>query len=1094
MKKTVYTMLLLLNGLGLKLSLGANAGTRTKSKDIFVLDTNDYVVYINNAYNVYPDGDADIAIEPVGPIYTEDNLPSEYIPIFTIEQFNNISSGQTNYQILNKSGVSKGNYNMVSNATYVLMNDLDFSSISNQVPIKGFTGTLEGNRYTVKNITMDTTTSTTSYVSVISGLEIDPPGGLFDRVTNGFIQNLTIDRMNLTGVGSLGALMGENTGTTITSCKVINSNITSNVAPIYGYKGSAGGLIGFVNNLPITITKSKVISTKILGDNSSGMIATSFGDITITSSRVESVTAEYAGFIGYNDAELTMTSCKSIKTVAPVGMVYISTGDTTFTNCESSNIQAVISGMVYLSEGKFTATNCKVLNSTITSDYDDIGGIISAANSDTEFTGCEVNKTKITSGSGAAIGGLVAVSNESTKIVNSNFIDSSITGGYHVGGIVGITWDLDIDNCKVEKFSLNSTGINAGIVSLVNGSSTINNCSVNNMEVTDSTYITAGIIALSCYDGATSISNCNVQDLKLNNSSDTTAGIIAISSHTLLINNCSVSNSNLITSSYGHAGGIVAIARKDWDLPTANLSITNSSVKSTTLSGSEIGGIISIAGHSNLTIDKCSVSDLKILGETFVIGGIVGIEDNDNGNTSITDCTVNDFIMNENGETCDGETTYGGIIALAKNTLTIDKCSVTNATLLSYGSYAGQAGGIVAVASKDWDSPTVNLSITNCNVKGSTISSLELGGIVAILSFDTAIINTCNIETTNIISNSTSTDYQTIVGGIAGVGKAEISNCNITDSNIESSTFVAGGIAGIGHTIKITDSNITRSKVTAGEMVGGIIGILDSENPSDHKIQNCKVINSIITNLHYDNYPECFTGGIAGIAESPIISCSVTGSTILSNNINSEYAKVGGISGISSATPITSCSVSDSTITSKSANIGGISGFGFNISSCTVTNATITDTNTSSITTPITEFIQLNGLGGIVGHGNNYDSSAIITNCKVINSTLNGCDAVGGMSGAASPRIVDSEVTGTRVAGTGKFIGGIQGFGGSLGENTLAVTINNCKVKNSQLVGISNVNYILGLGSYYPADSTVPVGSRLTDLLTNCTYENTTIN
>jgi hypothetical protein len=137
----------------------------------------------------------------------------------------------------------------------------------------------------------------------------------------------------------------------------------------------------------------------------------------------------------------------------------------------------------------------------------------------------------------------------------------------------------------------------------------------------------------------------------------------------------------------------------------------------------------------------------------------------------------------------------------------------------------------------------------------------------------------------------------------------------------------------------------------------------------------------------------------------------------------------------------------------------------------------------------------LYGLGGIAGHGSNYnDDGAIITGCKVIGSTLSGCDAVGGISGAANPNITDCEVSGTNITGVGKFVGGIQGFGGLLGEGNLALTFNNCLVKDCQIIGNGYVNYIIGQGSYYPTDSTVPLLDRLTDLITNCTYTNTTIN
>lgn len=1055
--------------------MGLLANEKIELKDIFVLDTNDYVHYVDINGKVYPDNSIALAIEPVGPIYTEDNIPDSFIPIYTIAQFNSISTNAIDYEIKNLNGISKGTFDMSQDATYVLMNDIDFSSISNLTPIKDFKGTFEGNRYSVKNINMDTSDSETIYTSVITGIGIDPPGGLFDRITHGEVNNLTIDNMKLTGIGSLGALMGENTGTTITSCKVINSTITNS-----GYS-SSGGLIGFVNNEPITITNSKVISSKISGDNASGIIATSFGDLTINTCRVEDTSCDVAGLIGYTNGILNMTNCKSVKNTAPLGMIKLSIGNTTLTNCESSNIVASFAGIINESQGRFIANNCKVLNSTIDdttlngSNFvygGNVAGIIAVANSSVELNLCEVNQTTLISGSNANIGGLVSFLNNSeqqAKITNSKFINSTVkNGGSNVGGILAISSvGLKIDTCSVDNIIFENTSDNvSGLVSYSSGPATITNSNFTNSTITNGSNA-GGIV--SVINSTLEVDNCNIQNINMNSISYASSGVVTISNGNTTIRNSNIKGINLL-GGY-NIGGAIAIIN-------ANLVMDNCNVENVSLNSSSYnynaGGIISNL-NGGFIISKCNVINMKASGVKNIAGGIVAISGySDVG--SFTNCKVQGLIVEND------TVNSAGFIAVTNTPLTVDECSFIESSILSSDS----AGGIVAIARNN------DSIITNSNISNNTIVSSNAAGIAAFT--DKLEVLNCNISKCSITN---ALDNHSIISGIVcqPSNNSTIKNITISDSNLKSNTFMASGIVSLGSNIKIDDCTIIRTNITSGEILGGIVGIFDSSNPSEYNINNCKIISSTLTNNYIDNYKSYFAGGITAISNGPIINCDIVNSTIISNNIDAEYVKIGGISGMSSASPIKNCNISDSIITSKKANIGGISGFGYNISDCIVMNTNITDTNTSSITATTDYYISLNALGGIVGHGNNYNSvGAILTGCKVIDSNLSGCDAIGGISGAANPNIANCEVTGSNMIGSGKFVGGIQGFGGSLSESNLAVTINNCSLKNSKLIGISSVNYILGHNSYYPIDSTVPLENRHTDLIINCINNNNTIN
>lgn len=107
---------------------------------------------------------ADDATALLQEVSTKTSVPSGYTPIYDAEDLANIANDMT--------------------GKYILMNDIDLSGIDWQ-PLKasspggytsGFTGILEGNGYTIRNL------SCTDEVSA----------GLFDENYNGTIQNLAL--------------------------------------------------------------------------------------------------------------------------------------------------------------------------------------------------------------------------------------------------------------------------------------------------------------------------------------------------------------------------------------------------------------------------------------------------------------------------------------------------------------------------------------------------------------------------------------------------------------------------------------------------------------------------------------------------------------------------------------------------------------------------------------------------------------------------------------------------------------------------------------------------------------------------------------
>jgi len=113
--------------------------------------------------------------------------------------------------------------------TYILMGNIDMSSIAGYVAKTNFAGTLEGNGYTISNLTINQ-----------AGTQ-----GLFGSVINAVIKNVSLNNFQISGTSSVAALAGTATNSSITNCSVTGSAISAS-------NREAGGLVGVSNNIKIS--------------------------------------------------------------------------------------------------------------------------------------------------------------------------------------------------------------------------------------------------------------------------------------------------------------------------------------------------------------------------------------------------------------------------------------------------------------------------------------------------------------------------------------------------------------------------------------------------------------------------------------------------------------------------------------------------------------------------------------------------------------------------------------------------------------------------------------------------------------------------
>ncbi len=167
---------------------------------------------------------------------------------------------------------------------YILMNDIDLSSISNWDPIgdvdvingvitESFSGILDGNGFVIKNLKINNTNKTSiGLFSVIENAEIKNVG--IENI------NINIDKSNESGSFGIGGLTGENDSSIISNC------YTTGTITGYGEVVIGGGMIAFSNK---------------------GEIENCYSDVDLSIEHTGSSYFTAGGFIGVSGS--TITNC-----------------------------------------------------------------------------------------------------------------------------------------------------------------------------------------------------------------------------------------------------------------------------------------------------------------------------------------------------------------------------------------------------------------------------------------------------------------------------------------------------------------------------------------------------------------------------------------------------------------------------------------------------------------------------------------------------------------------------------------------------------------------------------------------------------------
>ncbi len=385
-------------------------------------------------------------------------LNQGYIPISSLEDMEAINStsshvfaSNTNLALTTEGGLNKN---------YVVINDIDLSAYTGTTSVVNgtFTGTFEGNGYTVSDLTINAT-------------NIDNMG-LFSQISGASIQNLTLQAFNITGNEFVGALAAKvnGTGNVISNIQLLQSQV--------GGRDFVGGLIGRVEDADITMTD--VTNTgDVSGSNNhiGGMIGDVRTNVTLTMTDVTNTgdvsgSNRVGGMIGYvlSNVTLTMTNVNNTGDVSGsnrvggmIGWVYsnVTLSMTDVTNTGDVSGSNRVGGVIgNLQDNVITLTMVGITNTGDVSGSNEVGGIIGdvRTNVTLTMTMTEIINNGTVSGSND-VGGVIGKlhnNNGSTNITGSNIF---VTGPGITTGAAASTTGQIIGQIATGDITVNLTGI-----------------------------------------------------------------------------------------------------------------------------------------------------------------------------------------------------------------------------------------------------------------------------------------------------------------------------------------------------------------------------------------------------------------------------------------------------------------------------------------------------------------------------------------------------------------------------------------------------------------------------------------------------------
>ena len=869
------------------------------------------------------------------------------------------------------------------NATNIFLNGIKVNASVTGRVAGGLVSYLIGERYIIKNVTINGTVTGTT--------------------VNGSTENYE----------GAGGIAGYTKGVTIGV-----ENIPNSIAASVGGVNNVGGVVGksIMSKIQYNTTSNIVNGTNNVGGIVGNAISSTVSNNTRSGQTQATSGQNIGGIVGYaeqttNSEENRITYIESNKTTAAVdagdssvnvgGIVgYIDKLDTSVAdNIVTANIKGKdgvggIVGKSMLSGNStngtvMTAKNNQYKSGTITAESGSAGGIVGILSA-SDLIGNSIGHSAAITVKGNIAGGIAgsvvkknSSSRESVMIQNDSMSDKShkIEGATIAGGLIG----QDKVGAVIEN------------VTVVAGT-------IKTTSTTNKSYV-GGLIGYALNTQIDSWAKLKFTDVVAATHTGSVQGYAGgVSGYAEGVGLGMMNlDSNIGTIKGSTAGGYYGYAKE--------VSISGNEEKALTVGGltvqanganGDIGTLIGKA-ESGVTINYVKISSTGTTIKGYESSSNAGAKSNSLGGiigsisgTTISNCT--------SGITLQGKASrVGGLVGESlpsDNTISKSKYSGGNITSSFAASYAG---GIVGYG--DYLSLENNIINNSNGIK--VVAKVAAGGIAGYLA--NGQLKSQSSVTVNIESVQ-ATDDNSYAGGAAGI----INNYTINELTINKLTSVtskgsAGGVAGQMD----CDSQTTLTKITlsselsvaAGANAGGIVGKAVGSST--------KTFSEITFKLNKISASESI-GGMIGEAEQCTISkCSNTasGTTIK----NAKYA--GGIFGKANSSQIRETTLDGKITISGASYAGGAIGYG---------------TDMDSLSSPSKISVAISGskyVGGFAGYLKGSGSSASLGKVSISGSVA-GTENIGGIIGYAENITMSAEyeipgtITGSSDATSyGQFVG-----------------------------------------------------------------------
>lgn len=949
--------------------------------------------------------------------------------------------------------------------TYVVVSDIDMSGIS-WTPF-AFSGVLNGNGFTIKNLSVSSGSGNLGIFTTISGTISDLKfenltvassvyenvfvGGVCGELT-GVLSNIHVVSGSISGKTSyIGGIVGKMSSGTISR--------SSNGATVQGEAndtegGTAGGICGWFagGNISDCENRGKVDNDRFTGGIAGYVTALGFSNLKNYGEVIGK--DNVGGIFGYlvYGGDMNVNGFANAGNISGenyvgglIGQLYNRTANTNHTlllnrlsnqaNVQGMNYVGGIMGYIYAEDNR--SYNSYVITITAT-DLENQGEIIGVS----------------------YVGGLLgyAFSDSQNSVLRESSSRATVKAEYYLGGLVGYCANIRIVDCANTGSTITAMGkLTSGdayyayIGGYVGCGYAVSGCE-NYVKITYSdigNYI-GGIAGYANGD----LEDCkNYANISASKGSGV-GGIVGYQDKRGNVSMRSLDNAGEITGN-NDVGGIVGrmYDRTEDTNHTITMARFNNSGKVT--GGMNVGGVIGYFYAEDvrsyysytITLNAATLINLGDVTGTANSGGLFGY--------GYTDSTSSKISESRSSSTITAEYRIGGIAGFLQN-IQIESTSnqgskiIAIGSLVSNGLYYAYVGGYVGQGYEIRGA--VNESDIIYKGKGSYV-----GGIAGYTNGDL-----------DSDSNSAqiSAENSSYVGGIAGYQdkRGNLSITNLSNiGKIIGGDYTGGIIGGIYDRTEDTNHTIVLNALSnSGTIVGkkysaGIFGYIYADDVKSYNSYTIAITAIQLTN-DGDVNGTSYVGGLCGYGYSDTGNSKISDSS--SNGAIQAECVVGGLAGQLQSIQLENCSNAGTTIAATGyivdessfyAYVGGYVGQGYTVKGCKNESAIIYKERGSYV-------------GGIAG----YTNGDIIDceNAAEVNATRS--IGVGGIVGFSN----GATYTMSNLRNSGK-VAGNECVGGIVGRVYAHTQDTNHKITVHLLINessISGTNYIAGIFGYFYAD------------------------